>query len=114
MFFKIETTKISKYLYELIPTESHHIYNTCNTENVETYYCRNDLFKYSFFPYTIVEWNKLDITLQNVKSFQIFRNLLLKIGRPIQNSIFNIDDPVDIKYLTRLGLGLSHLHEHKV
>ena len=112
VFFKIKTTKIPKYLYELILTESH-IYNTRNNENVQTYYCRTDLFKYSFFPYTIVEWNKLDINLQNVKSFQIFRNLLLKIRRPIQNSIFNVHGPVGIKYLTRLRLGLSHLNEHK-
>ena len=112
VFFKIKTTKMPKYLYELIPTESH-IYNTCNTENVGTYYCRTDLFKYSFFRYTIVEWNKLDINLRNIKSFQIFRNLLLKIGRPIQNSIFNVHDPVGIKYLTRLRLGLSHLNEHR-
>ena len=54
-------------------------------------YCRTDLFKYSFFPYTIVEWNKLDVT-RNAKSFLIFKNLL-KIGRPIQNSIFKIHDP---------------------
>ena len=112
VFFKIKTTKIPKYLYELIPTESH-IYNTRKTENVETYYCRTDLFKYSFFPYTIVEWNKLDINLRNVKSFQIFRNSLLKIARLMQNSIFNVHDPVGIKYLTRLRLGLSHLNEHK-
>ena len=112
VFFKNKATKIPKYLYELIPTESH-IYSTRNTENVETYYCRTDLFKYSFFPYTILEWNKLDINLRNVKSFQLFRNSLLKIGRPIQNSIFNVHDPVGIKYLTRLRLGLSHLNEHK-
>ena len=43
----------------------------------------------------------------------IFRNSLLKIGRPMQNSIYNIHDPVGIKYLTRLRLGLSHLNEHK-
>ena len=31
----------------------------------------------------------------------------------MQNSIYNIHDPVGIKYLTRLRLGLSHLNEHK-
>ena len=30
----------------------------------------------------------------------------------MQNSIYNIHDPVGIKYLTRLRLGLSHLNEH--
>ena len=62
------------------------------------HYCRTDLFKYSFFPsYTIVEWNKLDNTIRNSKSFLILRNSLLKIGRPIQNSIFKIHDPLGIK-----------------
>ena len=31
----------------------------------------------------IVEWNKLDVTATNAKLFMIFKNLLLKIGRPI-------------------------------
>ena len=38
----------------------------------------------------------------------IFRNNLLKIGRPIQNSIFKIHDPLDVKFLVRLRLGPSH------
>ena len=88
VFYKIKTTQIPKYLYELIPTDSH-TYNTRNIENVETYYCRTDLFKYSFFPYMMVEWNKLDINLRNAKSFLIFRNSLLKIWRSIQNPIYN-------------------------
>ena len=107
----MENTQIPKYLYELIPSESH-IHSTRNSKNVETYYCRIDQFKYSFFPYPIIEWNKLDINLRNAKSFLIFRNSLLKIGRPMENSIYNIHDPVAIKYLTRLRLGLSHLNEH--
>ena len=109
VLFKIKTTQIPKYLYELIPSESH-IYSTCNSENVETYYCRTDQSKYSFFPYSIIECNKLAISLHNVRSFSKFRSSLLKIGRPIKKSIFNIHDPVGIKYLTRLRNGLSHLN----
>ena len=30
----------------------------------------------------------------------------------MQNSIYNMHDPVGIKYLTTLRLGLSHLNEH--
>ena len=33
--------------------------------------------------------------------------------RPCANSIFDIHNPLGIKLLTRLRLGLSHLHEHK-
>ena len=89
-------------MYDLIP-DGISAYNTQNQDKIETYYCRTDLFKYSFFPYTIVEWNKLDNTIRNSKSFLIFRNSLLKIGRPIQNSIFKIHDPLGIKLLTRLN-----------
>ena len=111
LFYKIKANQIPKYLYELLPTESH-TYNTHNIENIKTYYCRTDLFKY-FLSHVIVEWNKLDINLRNAKSFLIFRNSLLKIGRPIQNPIYSIHDPMGIKYLTRLRLGLSHLKDHK-
>ena len=31
----------------------------------------------------------------------------------MQNPIYDIHDPVGIKFLTRLRLGLSHLNEHK-
>ena len=67
----------------------------------------------------IVEWNKLDINLRNAKSFLIFRNSLLKIGRPIQNPIYNIHDPmgihdpIGVEYLARLRLGLNHLNDYK-
>ena len=95
-------------MYNLIPL-GNCVYNTRNQDQIDTYYCRTDLFKYSFFPYTIVEWNKLDVTLRNAKSLLIFKNSLLKIGRPIQNSILTIHDPLGIKLLTRL----SHLNEHR-
>ena len=77
------------------------------------YYCRTDVFKYSFFRYTVVEWNKLDADLKNAKSYTCFRNSLLKIGRSDQNSIFKIFNPLGIKLLTRLRFGLSHLNEHR-
>ena len=63
--------------------------------------------------YTIVERNKLDVTVRNAKSFLlIFKNLLLRIGRPIQNLIFKIHDSLRIKLLTRLRVGLSNLNEN--
>ena len=49
-----------------------------------------DTFKYSFLPYTITEWNKLDKRLRNAKSYLVFRKILLKTGRPPANLIFGI------------------------
>ena len=62
--------------------------------------------------YVTVEWNKRVINLQNDKSFLIFRNSLLKMGRPLQNLVDIIHDPMGIKFLTRLRLALSHLNDH--
>ena len=110
--YKLRSTQTPKYLYNLIPLINC-IYNTHNQDQIDTYYCGTDLFKYSFFPYTVVEWNKLDVTVRNAKSLLFFKNSLSKIGKPIQNSIFKIHDPLGIKFLTRLRLGLSHLNEHR-
>ena len=37
----------------------------------------------------------------------------MEFTRLSPNSIFDIHNPYDIKFLTRLRLGLSHLNEHK-
>ena len=55
-------------------------YNTHSSEDITTFYSRTDIFQYSFFPYTILEWNKLDNKIQQSKSVLAFRNSLLKNG----------------------------------
>ena len=55
----------------------------------------------------------MDHTLHNSKSYNIFKNSLLEIGRPMPKPTFNIHNPLGLKLLTRLRLGLSHLNEHR-
>ena len=50
MFYKIKKLQLPEYLYSLIPSNHHHN-NTRNLDFLETDYCRNDAFKYLFFPY---------------------------------------------------------------
>ena len=88
-------------------------YNTRNTDQVETYYCRVDIFKNSFFPYTIIEWNKFDFDVDKSKPYITFWNTLLKLGRPNQCAIYSINNLVGLKLLTHLRRGLSHLNEHR-
>ena len=61
----------------------------------------------------IIEWNKLDPEIQNAPSHNIFKKNILKFIRPTANNIFGCHNLKGIKYLTRLRLGLTHLHEHK-
>ena len=49
----------------------------------------------------------------NAKSYATFRKLLLRIGPPSPNHIYKIHDPLGLKLLTRIRLGLSHLNEHR-
>ena len=88
------------------------LYNTQNTRNITKYSCRIDAFRYSFFPWTINEWNKLNFNIQT-SSVNIFTANVIKIIWPIPNSIFVIFNPLGLKLITRLWFGLSHLNEHR-
>ena len=111
-FFKLKTSGLPEYLFDLIP-QNNHLYNTRFLEDVTTFYSRTDAFKYSFFPSTILEWNKLERKIRQSSTLLTFRNSLLKIGRPVPKPVYNIHNPNGLKLLTRLRLGLSHLNEHK-
>ena len=74
---------------------------------------RHTFLKNSFFPSTIIEWNKLDHNIRNSNSFNIFRKSILKFIRPSVNNLFNSHNPKGIKFITKLRLGLSHLRQHK-
>ena len=80
-FYKIKTTGVPEYLFDLIP-ETNHINNTCSSDIVTTFYSRADVYKYSFFPYTILEWKKLDKYIQQFQTIMSFRNCLWRIGWP--------------------------------
>ena len=107
-FYKIKNNGIPSYLAELIPSESH-LCNTWNTRNIITYSCRNDTLNYYFFPWMINGWNKLNFNIQS-SSFNIFRANLIKILRPIPNSIFSIFNPLGLKLIRRLQLGFFFYH----
>ena len=71
------------------------------------------LLRNTFFPSTIMEWNKLDWEIKNSESIVTFKKRILSFIRPSANSTFNCHNPRGIKLLSRLRLGLSHLREHK-
>ena len=59
------------------------------------------------------EWSQLDLSLRRCDSYNVFKNNILKFIRPSSNSFFDCHNPIGIKYITRIRLGLSHLREHK-
>ena len=53
------------------------------------------------------------MNIRKSESYEIFKTFIIEDLRPIPNSIFGIDNPVGLKFLTRLRLSFSHLREHK-
>ena len=49
-------------------------------------------------------------TFQNSESFVIFKNSIIKFTKPSPSNVFDCDN---LKGITRLSIGLSHLREHK-
>ena len=107
-FYKIRTYNIPLYLADLLPKGTHS-YNTRNSEDITTFQSKTETFKFSFFPWSIVEWNNLDLKIQNF----VFTNYLIKRIWPLAAPAYNIHNPLGLKLLSRLRLGLSHSNEHR-
>ena len=99
-------------MLNLIPARNTH--NSFRTsDNIHCFNTKHNHFNNSFFPSTIIEWSKLDDSLWVCDSFNVFKNEILKFIRTSSNSFYNCHNPIVIKYITRIRLGLSHLREHK-
>ena len=86
---------------------------TRNHNNIPLFNVKHEYFRNSFFPSTVVGWNKIDNNIRNSISVSAFKKQILKFIRPSPNSTFNVHNPHGIKLLTRLRVGLSHLREHR-
>ena len=111
-FYKILKSQSPKYLYSIIPIHNMS-YRTRQCNKIPAINVKHDFFKNTYFPSTIMEWNKLDWEIKNSESIVTFKKRILSFIRPSANSTFNCHNPRGIKLLSRLRLGLSHLREHK-
>ena len=75
--------------------------------------CRTELFRNSFLPFTVNEWNKLDFDIKNSDSYVVFCKKLMAFKKPLENSIYSIYNPSGVRSNHRLRLIFGHLQEHK-
>ena len=88
-------------------------YRTRQCNKIPAINVKHDFFKNTFFPSTLMEWNKLDWEIKSSESIATFEKRILSFISPSANRTFNCHNPRGIKRLSRLRLGLSHLREHK-
>ena len=112
LFCKIIKKEPPSYHYHLIPKPLTS-YATRNSENLPPIKANHSFFKNTFFPSTIIEWNKLDSNIRCPPSYKLFRKRIQEFIRLRPNSIFNVPNSLGLTYLTRLFVGLIHLREHK-
>ena len=79
--YKIMTEKAPNYLINLIPKCDTTIKSRNN--NIPTFHCRTDCFKYSFSPSALNDWFSLDINIINSESISLFKSRLLSFIRPV-------------------------------
>ena len=101
-----------KYLSDIIPSTTRR-YSSRNANNIPLVRANTNYFMNTFFPSTITEWNKLDLSIRKSTSLNIFKSRLLRFVRLLENSVFTCHNPIGIKYLTRIRLGFNHLRYHK-
>ena len=87
-FYKILKSQSPKYLYSIIPMHNMS-YRTRQCNKIPAINVKHDFFKNTFFPSTIIEWNKLDWKIKNSESIETFKKRVLSFIRPSPNSTFN-------------------------
>ena len=78
-----------------------------------TYTCRKTSYANSFYTNSVKIWNKIGFEHRQVHSLSVFKSKILNKIRPVKKSVYNIHDPIGIKRLFQLRVGLSSLNEHK-
>ena len=88
-------------------------YSTRQCSKIPAINAKHDFVRKTFFPSTIIEWNKLDCKIKSSEGIETFKKRIISLIRSSPNSIFNCHNPRGIKFQSWLRLGLSHLGEHK-
>ena len=113
LFHKILHSKLPNYLFKLIPKNNNPYASQSVLNNqIPCFNVKTNFFKDSFFPAVITEWNNLDISIRNLSSCHILKNLTLKFSTPEPNKISSTQNFESLKLLTRMRLSLSHLAGH--
>ena len=88
-------------------------YPTRNVDCISLIKIKHNFFKNTFFPSAIVEWSKLDPTIQNAEIFFFSKTVSSNLLDPPREDFFNCYNHKGIRLMTRLRPGLSHQRENK-
>ena len=101
------------YLKTKLPPNYRPLYSGNIRKTFHEITCKSNRYKNSFFPDAIASWNIFIKHFDGVPSFNILKDHTNGFFRPKPNSIFGVHDPLGLRYLFQLRVGLSPLRNHK-
>ena len=107
--YKIISKKTLSYLKDKLPPCHHHFLVHVYRE----IRCKTNRYSYSFFPDAISSWNTFISHFEYFPTYSCLKKYMIGCHRPEGKPIFDIHDPVGLRYLFQLRLGLSPLRSHK-
>ena len=75
--------------------------------------CKSNRYMNSFFPDAISSWNIFIKHFNDIPSYDTLKIYINTFFRPKNKSIFGIHNPIGLRYLFQLRVGLSPLRNHK-
>ena len=111
-FFKIHKDHEPSYLKKCLPPTNRPCSRNNNHCKYHEIHYRNERYGNSFFPNSTSSWNNLGSDFGGT-SVSVFKDRIYTLIRPQPKSIFGIHDPIGLKHLFHLRLGLSKLKSHK-
>ena len=112
-FYKIMNGLTPQYLVDPVPVPRRHLFGRHTTNDLYEFKYRNQRFLNSFYPDSVICWNKLSPETRKIDTIKQFKENVLKEIKPESKSIFNLHDTDGVKFLYQLRVGLSPLREHK-
>jgi len=113
-FYKIYNNLTPTYLRDPIPPRRIHLFGTRSGNVLNEIRCNSSRYRNSFYPDSIKSWNLIGPELRNSQTILTFKKHVLALIRPCIKSIYEIYDPISIKCLYQLRVGLSPLYDHKM
>lgn len=113
LFYKMKNSLSPAYLSSLVPPSVGHTtpYWLRNTDEIRNIHCNSELFSKSFLPSTIVSWNSLPATTQNLPTLSSFKNALNINKKKVPEFYYQGNREASIQH-ARLRMHCSSLKEH--
>ena len=111
--YKIRNNLTPQYLRDNLPIQRIPRYRNNINHCYHEIFCMKSRYKNSFFPNVTKSWNDIGPEFQSCASLEIFKRSILNLIRPIKKSTYEIHDPLSLKRIFQLRVGLSPLKCHK-